>query len=491
MKKYIYLFLALCLLGAAYFIFPLKTEKGRVKLIDGKFELNKEPFYPVALNYIISVQSNQHSFWATSCKDYQPNFKYNFSDKLTAQKQLRAEMKLIKELGFNTVRLVGMGEAIVNEKNNNQLAIRAFNINTQDTLINLENDSIYDQYFNEINDLFTIIEEAGLKVIFLVKISPVTEDTKRFLRKFSNFFRNNTTLLAVDVFNEPLYFDKPEKEKKEVYDIVKDWRKTIKMYAPNLLVTIGLEGIREVFRWDPTILDVDFISYHPYEYEPEQVRNEIYWYGKYTEKPWIIGETAIPANNDSITYEAQRIFAKKTLEQTYNCGGVGYSWWHYKDVDWHKYHANFMGILTWEGQTLTANKESVYGTIKPLAKAFVNYTVPTKKDSCICLDNYYNYTNGKEFRIVGTILNEQQKPIEGAVILAWNENWTHSYHTITKADGSFELLGTYPFYHWITSAVKHSTIRGDINPDTARVATHIPTINLGKLKVEYLPFIKK
>jgi protocatechuate 3,4-dioxygenase beta subunit len=131
-----------------------------------------------------------------------------------------------------------------------------------------------------------------------------------------------------------------------------------------------------------------------------------------------------------------------------------------------------MGILTWEGLTLTANNDSVHGTIKPLAKAFVNYTVPTKKDSCLCLDNYYNYSNGKAFKIIGTVIDENKKPLEGAVILAWNENWSHSYHTITKADGSFELLGTYPFYHWMASATKHNTI------------------DMGKLNIHYLQFIK-
>ena len=74
-------------------------------------------------------------------------------------------------------------------------------------------------------------------------------------------FKDTECILAIDIFNEPLYFDKPEKKKKEVFEIVNNWRSIIKMYAPNHLVTIGLEGIREVFRWDPNILNVDFISY--------------------------------------------------------------------------------------------------------------------------------------------------------------------------------------------------------------------------------------
>lgn len=491
MKKYLLLFLLLCSLGAVYVIFPLKTDDDRVKLVDGKFELNKESFYPIILNYVVSLQTDGKDFWACSYKGYNPNAKFYYKTKETSHAQIKAEMSLIKELGFNTVRLVGIGEPWVNNEKYDELGLGAYNLSNQDTTIVLLNDSIYNNYFTVVEEMLNIIESEGLKAILLLKIRPNNINTDFLLRRFSGQFRSNTTLLAIDVFNEPLYFDKPEKEKNEVFEIVKNWRKTIKMYAPDLLVTMGLAGIREVFRWDPNILDVDFISYHPYEYEPEQVRNEIYWYGKYTEKPWIIGETAIPADNDSITYDEQRIFAKQTLEQTYNCNGVGYSWWQYKDVDWHLYHANFMGVLNWTGKTATSKGDSIFGTVKPVAKAFALFNAKAEKDSCLCLDNYYNYSNGNAFRLTGSISDNNNKPIEGAVILAWNENWTHSYHTITKADGSFELLGTYPFYHWIASATKYTAIRGEINPDTSKLINNTSTIELGNLKVEYLSFLKK
>lgn len=490
MKKYLLLFIFFTIVGATYIIFPLKSSEGRVKLFDNHFSLNGESFYPIVLNYIVSFQTDGKDFWGCSYKGYNPNSEFHYKTKKASFAQLRADMNLIKELGFNTVRIVGIGEPWISEEKNNELSINMYLGNIKDTSMVLLKDESYLNYFQKIEELLNIINQEGLKAIFLLKVRPNNINTDFLLRRFSERFRNNTTLLAIDIFNEPLYFDKPEKEKNEIYEIMKKWRKTIKMYAPEMLVTIGLEGIREVFRWDPNILDVDFISYHPYEYEPEQVRNEIYWYGKYTEKPWILGETAIPANNDSITYEEQRIFAKQTLEQTFNCNGIGYSWWQYKDVDWQKYHANFMGILNWHDKTINSKGDSIFGTVKPVAKEFLLFNSKSKKDSCLCLDNYYNYSNGKEFRLTGHIFNEKNKPIEGAVILAWNENWTHSYHTITKADGSFELLGTYPFYHWMASATKYTTIRNDVNPDSAVVINNISTIDIGLLKIEYLNFVK-
>ncbi len=314
------------------------------------------------------------------------------------------------------------------------------------------------------------------------------ETTKHHLKKLLARFKNHATVMAYDLFNEPLYFDGIERNKTVVYRTVKGWNKIFREYAPNQLSTIGLEGIREVFEWDPNILDLDFISFHPYEYEPEQVRNEIYWYGKYVKKPWIIGETAIPADNDSVPYETQRAFAEKAIRQTIDCGAIGFSWWQYKDVPWNAYHANFMGIVNRKGETSVDNL-IVKGTPKPVAEEIKKIDFTVKKDSCICLENYYNYSNHRDCRIKGIVLDENEKPVEGGVILAWNQWWTHSYHTVTKADGSFEVLGNFPFYHWMASATEYSMVRGDVLPDTAnKFFDGIPTMDLGTLQIKKLHF---
>ncbi|MBL0341437.1 MAG: carboxypeptidase regulatory-like domain-containing protein [Bacteroidetes bacterium] len=245
--------------------------------------------------------------------------------------------------------------------------------------------------------------------------------------------------------------------------------------------------MREVFEWDPNLMNIDFLSIHPYEYEPEQVRNEMYWYGKYIKVPWIIGETAIPADNDSVTYEVQKQFAQKTLDQTCHCGGIGYSWWQYKDVEWFDFHANFLGVVGRNGETINSKGNKIIGTPKPVADAFRNYKPKADPASCLKLDNYYNYSQFKDCRLSGVLVNDDGEPIEGGVVLAWNESWSKSYHTVTKKDGSFELLGPFPFYHWMASATLHSMIRGDVLPDSAKKVTdNIPTLNLGELKVEHL-----
>ena len=249
----------------------------------------------------------------------------------------------------------------------------------------------------------------------------------------------------------------------------------VKKSAKNHLTTIGLAGIREVFEWDPNMLNLDFITFHPYEYEPEQVRNEIYWYGKYIKKPWMIGETAIPADNDSITYEEQKLFAKNTLKQTINCGGSGYAWWQYKEVVEPKYHATYMGVVDLEDNE------------KPVTNAFKEF-IPIVTDTCECFDNYYNYSNCDSFSLKGVVVDERDKPIEGALILGWNERWSHSYHTLTKKDGSFELLGCYTFYHWMLSATEYTMERGDVYPDSLTVKDNEnnPYVDIGTTKLKRL-----
>ena len=88
-------------------------------------------------------------------------------------------------------------------------------------------------------------------------------------------------------------------------------------------------------------------------------------------------------------------------------------------------------------------------------------------------------------------MDENKKPIDGGVVLGWNENWLHSYHAITKADGSFSLTGNFSFYHWMASATRYTMVRGDVLPETAKITgDKIPTVNLGDIKINRLPFAK-
>ncbi|MBI5218441.1 MAG: cellulase family glycosylhydrolase [Bacteroidia bacterium] len=500
MKKYLIVFLLFSGSAILYLSDPFSSKEITVStskehfvsLKNNKFILNGKDFYPVTVNYIVSLQADKKDFWPCPYKGYNKDSNFKYKTKDSCLMQLQADMELIKELGFNTVRLVGV-EPLVDKSKAGLITISALTGEGSNTYILLTNDENYKKYFDALDELFNAVNKAGLKVIFLIHFVPEYKTVEDHFIKLATRFNHDTTIMAYDFFNEPLYFDSLERKKEDVYYIVKRWNKIMKKYAPNQLSTIGLSGIREVFEWDPNILDVDFLSIHPYEYEPEQVRNELYWYGKYIKKSWMIGETSIPADNDSVKYDTQKEFAQKTLEQVYNCGGIGYSWWQYKDVGWFSFHANFMGVLNSKGETTTANGHKVHGTPKPVADAFKNYKHGEKGD-CKCFDNYYNYSQhkNKSCRIIGRLVDDNDKPIDGGVIIAWNQWWSGSYHTVSKPDGSFELLGDFQFYHWMASASLYTMVRDDITPDKMKKSNgNIPTVNIGKLKLKRLTFIKE
>jgi hypothetical protein len=488
MKKYLLAFIVLILIGFVYLTFnylkqfdpkPIRSSRGFVQLEKNQFLLNNKPFYPIVINYLLSLQTDGNEMWPCPAMAYNIDSKHKYDTKDSSLYQLKADLELIKEMGFNCIRLGVVPNFDIESQKTTIPLSTGKESNISYDLVNEEN---YTKFFNALSLFFHLANESGLKVIFLTKVLPDYPFSEIQLKKLSSFFKNDSTILAYDFFNEPLYFDAKERKKEDVISIVKKWRKILKNNAPNHLCTIGLAGIREVFEWDPNILDIDFVSFHPYEYEPEQVRNEIYWYNKYVKKPWMIGETSIPADNDSVPYEEQRKFAEKTIQQTYNCGAVGYSWWQYKDVEWHYFHANFMGVISQKGRTETKNGYILSGTPKPVSTVFKN---TYQKNSCICLENYYNYSNHNSCRIIGKVVDEQNFPIEGAVILGWNENWSSSFHTITKKNGTFELLGSFSFYHWMISATEFSMVRGELNPDSCKIGekNRIPTINIGSHKL--------
>lgn len=461
---------------------PLNQEIDFVSLENDVFKQNGKPFFPLAINFMVNLQTNGTDLWPASCRSYNNSSQFLHTEKSANYEQLRNEFRLMKDIGFNTVRIVSIGELDVHSSINGDVSIKAYIGNLKDTLIPLDKGLNRQKYYDALQNLFDLADECGLKVIFLTRIYNEYPSTTQELKMMAQAFRYNSSLFAYDLFNEPLYFDSLKRDKRDVMFITHDWGNIVRKYAPNHLSTIGLTGIREVFEWDPNILGVDFLSMHPYEYELDQVRNEMYWYGHYIDKPWIIGETAIPADGDSVKYETQKAFAESTIIQSVNCNAIGYSWWQFKDTDWFEFHSKYMGVLSNVGVTFTSDNKEVKGTLKPIANSFKDVRPVKNNDSCLCLNNYYNYSEGTVFSLKGQIVNNSGQAIEGAVVMAWNEDWTDSYHTVTKRDGTFELKSTFPFYHWIASATYHSVDRGHCNPNES-ISKKVgnPFIDLGKI----------
>jgi len=437
---------------------------GFVSIKDQKFYLNGKPFFPLAVNYKTELHTDGNTFWIAPYSGYYSDGKAPYFNKDSCRKDLNNDLQWIKELGYNTIRIVGAGEEQIENYSNGLISFFARDKeNTNRTYI-LDEQS-YKQYFSALETLFQLAENTGLKIIFLTKIHPNFKSTEEHFKRLAKHFSEYPSLMAYDLFNEPLYFDTLLRDKKDVFSMVKHWQELKNECAPNQLSTIGLTGVREVLEWDPNLLSVDFISFHPYNYENNQVMSEIYWYGKYVKVPWMIGETGVPADNDSVPYSEQTDFAKATLYQTVNCGGIGYSWWQFKDVKWFDFHQDYLGVVSQNGESELANKVKVKGVAKPLNDVIKSFNSVASVKDCIKPENYYNYSENKYFKLTGKIIDEQGKPIEGAIILAWNEDWVHSFHSVSKDDGSFEVYSKYPFFHWRLSATDFSMTGGDFKPD--------------------------
>ncbi len=462
---------------------------GFVTLHGDSFRIGKDYFYPVTVNFLFSLQANSNDVWPVSSESYYEGNKFRYATKEDCLRELAHEMELIREMGFNSVRFVGAGEVKPHGDTNDLLSIHAYIGNDGDTTLVLSDSTAYANYLQAIDELIDIAGEAGLKVILLTRVTPGSNSTELHLQKMATHLKENASLMAFDLFNEPLYFDPEERVKSDIYAITKKWDDIVNRYAPYHLTTIGLTGMREVFEWDPNILQVDFISFHPYEYEHEQVRNEIYWYHTYVSKPWIIGETAIPADGDSVKYDVQAAFAAKTLKQSWDCYASGYTWWQYKDVKWAKFHSSYMGVLNREGTTVTTKGNKVAGTVKPVADKFKKFSTTDIRDSCACFSNYYNYSESQGYRLKGKIVDATETPVEGAVIMAWSEDWLQLNHTVTKKDGSFELKADFQLHHWMASATNHSMVKAYVHPEkNASYINGVSFVDLGSIFIKRLQF---
>lgn len=495
MKKYFLVFLLFVLFGTIYYYYldrkanpvvnqDFITNNHFVSLRDGKFIHNEKPFFPLVINYIVSLRVHGNEMWPAPYKGYD-NHSEDSNTKDSCLNELRTQFELIHDMGFNTVRLVGIGEPDLENKITGEISFRGLTPGNKDSAVSLITDDQHAKYFEAIAELLDAINHVGLKAIFTVRMFheyPATED---YLKRLAYTFRNDTALMAYDFFNEPLYFDSIQHTKKEVYNFTSIWEKIVRKYAPAHLCTIGLAGQREISEWDPNLCNVDFISFHPYENEPEQVRNEIYWYSSVIKKPWIIGETGVPADNDSVPYKVQSEFALKTLSQTINCGGIGYSWWQYREVNWGDFRQNHLGVVTVKGITKTDKGNYAAGIPKPMTSAIASFDVTKTNGKCLCLTNYYNFSSHNKFVLKGKLIDEDGNPINYGGILAWDQWFVNHYFTTSKPDGSFELYSDYPFYHWMISSTMHDMIRGDINPDTSKInQSGIPSIDLGNLKLK-------
>jgi hypothetical protein len=465
-----------------------KGKSGFVTMEDGRFVLDGQPYFPMVLNYIVNLRMEGDEIWAAPYQGYTPGYRFAYADRDSSLLLMRADMELMRSMGFNAIRIVKLAEKPVRTRTNADLYLKVYTDHVKDTLLSYSDPTLFDRHMKAVQEVLQVANDAGLKVILLTTLNAGEEHVEEHWIKVARRLSGEKAILAFDLFNEPLYFDSLERSKAEVHDIVKHWRKLMQENAPDHLFTIGLQGIRETFEWDPNLLDVDFISFHPYEYEPDQVRNELYWYHDQVKVPWIVGETSLPADNDSVPYTMQQDFAARMLAQAKACGACGSSWWQYKDVQWGEFHSDHMGLMSLEGSTEVGNSFiSVTGTVKPTAEVFRQFEPATREGECLRLPNYWNYSGHATSALTGRLVSEMNEPIAGGVVIAWDEYFSRSFHTITREDGTFELRGNFHFHHWMATATLHNWVRDDCRPSAYLTnGRGIPELHLGNLRLKKL-----
>lgn len=481
-----------------------------VYLENGRFKLNGENYYPMVLNYSVQIRKNdQNQYWVTPTHCYSNTNEFVCNNKSDCLNEIKAQFQMVKDMGFNTIRLIGLTA----DYNSDFATNRIGKIYMTSALLNeglpvgsthyVQEEitpSVQSKLFSYISDVLNVAEDRGIKVILLCG----GPDTAIYRDKYADYlealafnFKNNTTLLGFDLFNEPTYaskmqfkgYDKHNNQlgeglnKSQICEVVSGWINRMKAVNSNHLITVGFASSEAVCDWDPELISVDFASFHPYGSHGKVgagdisqgsiniVGNELYWYGKNIQKPWIIGETSIGADNISVSYEEQRKFANVITRRCIDCGGEGFSWWGYKDVYWGtSFLEDYNGLLSHYGTTsTTVNGLSVQGTLKPAVDEFKNFSSYTPTYNCSMYTNYYNVSSFHKSKVSGKIVNSSNNlPINNAVIYGRDSDYNVISSTFSKSDGTFEL---YTDSDRPISMIKYSYLKMDY------VTEPLPDIN--------------
>ena len=292
-------------------------------------------------------------------------------------------------------------------------------------------------------------DSVGLRVMLLIK-PPLDDYWKAYTIGLLRSLADMPALWAYDFMNEPLYFDPvPDRPKEDAVKIVREWRDIVRRYAPHQLFTVATAEPIEVFEWDPSMLPVDFIEMHTYH--PLRVQSEMWWYSHYCGKPWMVGETGLPADGDSVSYIEQARFMKEAYLYARANGAIGYGWWEFQDCpSGVNFEAQYTGLRDAQGRRKW-NISNLFGKMDLSDKSY-------KSDRPV---NYYNMLAYRNLATTGTVVDDKGSPIEGAVIRGWNDDWSVGVNTYSDSKGRFRLVSNDICTHFEVSAPGYSRVKFD------------------------------
>ena len=390
---------------------PILYNPDYVSINKGNFYLDGEPWFPFMLNYKAFISNGEvvPAPWYTG-------------------RDVREHFDTIASWGFNAVRVC---LDAMNEGGDTAAMYRATRRMVQQA------------------------DSAGLRVMLLIK-PPFKGYWRDYAIGLMRCLADLPALWAYDLMNEPLYFDpEPRRDKMDAVKQVREWRDMVRHYAPHQLFTVSTAEPIEVFEWDPAMLPVDFIEMHTYH--PLRVQAEMWWYSHYCNKPWMVGETGLPADGDSVPYVAQVGFMWETYRYAKFHGAIGYGWWEFQDCpEGVNFEAQYTGLRDANGKRKPAADMPKYFKYVCLGFETDEDLVPPA--------NYYNMLAYQNLAATGCVMDEKGNPIEGAVIRGWNEDWSVGMNTYTDSLGRFRLVSNDVCTHFEVSAPHYSKVKFNRTP---------------------------
>ncbi len=373
-----------------------------------------------------------------------------------SKNKILSDLARIKSLGFTEIRLAGAAYRIGVNGDTNPANGNGFPTGSTST------------YFNLMDNFLTQVDAAGLKVIYALGGMSgefdFTNNTayKASMKTIAAHYATSIpgqAIMAYDLHNEPAnrLHTHLENDKYNFTKLYSEWANSIKAVDPNHLITIGFYGISGMSENDPTLLPIDFVSFHLYwgssPYSIADVKKIMntwyYWTGKVMTMPWIIGETSYsaednvspwnPPNTSLGTETDQKDFADYTLRLSVDCNCKGYSWWKYQNTSWGIPYEDYMGIYN-------IYSSSGEGTAKPVASSFPAYAGMTQvKANCPMPNDYYSILNGTSSAtsgnsiLTGYVRDNFGNIVPNAVISAFDNTWTKNFATFSDATGMFTI----------------------------------------------------
>jgi hypothetical protein len=456
-----------------------------------KFMKNNASMDVKVMNYSLDINTDDCiNFWIS------PNLSYDTKsserdcgNRDLCKTMLNQHFMNLKKQGFTALRIVGLD---VKPQATLDLGISVVTSNPAYSYTSMVlSQSLETKLFALIQDVLMIAESNGLNVILLTGAGGNQSTSYHsiygsYLSRLANNIKNNPTLMAYDIYNEP-GTNTLIQDKDTICNATRNWYNSIKSNDPNHLVTIGNGSIQDVLNWDPGILSVDFLSFHLYplpkssDTEPimdprNRVFNSIKWIsnaGNMLNKPWIIGETGFAAdldnsletNTDWGTEQDQDNYVRATIERTLNCGGSGYSWWQYHDVYWGSPSQNFLGLYSHNN---TAKKIISNQTFLKFQQV--------KQCDCPQPPSYYDSFDIPKYTYTG-IINGDSGVVKDAVIYGWGEKWSGGTMTLSKSDGTFILGSSIPLYY-IRASYINKSIEEKSNSPSSPIAFNVGPIVL-------------